>query len=864
MAGVTISLRRRLRQRVLLLISLVFLAITLATLYFIDVLHQSAVKENLVLKHRMVEQTFNGYLARAEDEMKFIGQDLILSNYAPGRELDLLFSHHEVLFFGGLDFFYIEWANGNESMDPRARLFTKVDFQSVLKAGLMNKWASIVTKDHSILLMYKRKLVSAQQENIGFLYGFISLNDNLTLANELLESAQVSAVRVYDNGLDQVLLEEHKVGVDLSGTTLYSRLPLVSPVQADLQLDIIQQHTLSSVVLMSALPLIAVVAFILFCFYFLLLRLARRLIFSPLEGIIYRHEDSLLPYSELQPIQLQSHQYRAFIKAKEQRFSLLAESINSAIIFCNEVAEVEFVNSEAKGLFLDLDKSRTLFDFMPISCHQPIQDALKGSIGVVFDLTISRLNQIYQWRAYSFKNEANYRGVLLVGRNITQEASLTWQLAQLQPLSYAMQRKVDTDAILNELSYLASLPNHIETKHFQGWLLLLISVLDDIGSTDNSVEYLPIGDVFRQESARVMTAMGVEANRARLDCSVESGARVIAVDVSFRGLIRVLFMMVMSNDMAERRLTIRFYGSELEMIAMNDMAFRPLFYWMIKMLLVNLGGQQKTLQNNALQVNLLVEKHEQAQALKRIEPDKVVAWIANDYPDAQGIKEALLRLGLHVEDYVSTDSFFTQSSAVKKFDVIVIGCDKDANAQSDMTRALKLKYNRERLPIVWLNSTLPNDVEPDVFVLQGCFFDYSLYQVLIKACAVEGIVPIHSSEQERSWVMIGGSRVAKAIWYTELEKCHVATQWLADLSNYHVVLSYHPDATIVLLDPQPPALLSAIQSAFPKAQFFSLQRWPEMPDNVAFFDMPWPYSADQIRLFTQYVMKQKTNIGSNE
>jgi len=862
--AVSISLRRRLRKRVLALICITFLVIAFMILYFIEALNQSTAEKGLILKHRVVEQAFNSYLARAEGEMKFIAQDLSLSDYASGHELDLLFSHHEVLLFGGLDFFYIEWENGQHSMDPRARLFTKVMFQSVLPEGLMNRWASIVTKDDSILLMYKKKLLSAEQENIGFLYGFISLNDNLTLANELLESAQVSAVRVYDRTHDRTLLEEHKVGVDLSDSILRSRLPLISPVQADLQLDIIQKHIISSTLLTNALPMIVTVGIVLFCFYLLVSHLVRRLIFYPLEAITFRPEDDLLSFSELQPIQLQSNQYRAFIKAKDHRFKLLAESIHSAIIFCNEVAEVELINGEAKLLFPDADKARTLFDFMPISCHQYIQEALKGGLGVNFDLTINHLGRIYQWQAYSFQNESTYRSLLLVGRNVTQETSLTWQLEQLQPLSSALQKKVDTDAVLNELAYLSTLPSHIDAKHLQGWIALLLSVLDDISTVESDVSYLPIGEVFCQESARVMMAMGVEANRALLDCSVESGARIVRVDASFRGLIRVLFMMVMSNDMAERRLTIRFDDSELEMIAMNDMTFRPLFYWMVKMLLAPLGGQQKTLQNNALQLNLMIEEYEHESELQLLEPNKVVAWVSNDYPNSEAVKEALVRLGLQVEEYVSKDSFFTRSSTVIKFDAVLIGCDKDVDAQSEMTQVLTLKYSRDQLPIVWLNSTLPVELNPNVFTLTGCSFDYNLHQVLVKACELEGIVPTHFHGQDVSWVMVGGSRVTKAIWYTELEKQSIATQWLLDLSNYSVVLSYHSDAIVVLLEPQPEMILLSIQSAFPKVRFFSLQRWPEMPDNVTFFPMDLPYSGDQIRLFTQQAMRQNTNIRSDE
>ncbi|NVK74797.1 MAG: hypothetical protein HWE24_15110 [Oceanospirillaceae bacterium] len=863
MAEVGISLEKRLHQRILLLITVAFFVIVFAILYFVETQNQTSSEENLALKHQVVEQAFNSYLIRAEGEMQFIAQDLALSNYASGRELDLLFSHHDVLFFGGLDFFYIEWKSGKHSMDPRARLFTKVNFETVLQEGLINRWSSIVTDDGSMLLMYKKPLISSEQDNIGFLYGFISLNDNLTLANELLESAQVSAVRVYDNEHKKVLLEEHKLGVDLSGETLYSHLPLVSPVQADLQLDITQIHNLSSALFTKALPLIVAVFLVLLCLYFVLLRRIKTWLFQPLESIVYQHQDTLLPYAELRSIQMQSNQYKSLIKAKEQRFELLTESVHSALIFCNEVAEVELINAEAKRIFTDADKARTLFDFLPISCHQPIQDALKGAIGVTFELTINHLGRIYRWQAYSFENESAYRGLLLVGRNVTEETSLIWQLEQLEPLSSAAQKKVDAEAIINELSYLSELPGYIEARPFQGWLSLLVSVLNDISDEESNVEYLRIGEVFCQESARVIADIGVEANKAILDCSVETGSRVVAVDNNVRSLMRVIFMMVMSNDMEERRLTIRFNGAELEIIAMNDMIFRPLFYWMVGRLVNQLGGQQKTLQNNALQLNIMMREGESELENESLS-NKVVAWVANDYSNASAITMSLMRLGVHVEEYISTDSFFTQFSAVMKFDVVLIGCDKDFEVQTDMTRALKLKYNRDDLPIVWLNSILPANVEPHVFTMQGCSSDYSLYKVLSKACELEGIVPIHSNEQNLSWVIVGGSRISKAIWYTELEQYDIATQWLADLENYDVVLSYHPDAIIVLLEVQPECLLRTIQLAFPDVRFFSVLNWPEMPDNVAFFEMALPYSGDQIRLFKQEVMQQDINLRSKE
>ncbi len=859
MAEVAISLQHRLQKRILLLVSVTFLIITLIILLFIEALSQSSVEEKLVLKHQVVEQVFNSYLAHAEDEISLIGQDLSLSDYEPGRELDLLFSHHEVLFFGALDFFYIEWEGRRDAMDPRARLFTEVEFKSILQQGLINRWVSVFTDDGSILLMQKKKILSESSKNMGFLYGFISLNDNLTLTSELLDRAKISAVRIYDKTNKKNLLEGSKGGVVLSESILSSSLPLKSSIQTSLQLDISQGNVFSFTRFVKALPFITALGVILFVFYLLLIHRIKKSIFEPLDYIASRQEGTLLPFIELQLIQLKNNQDKAFIEAKDSRFKLLAESSHCAVIFCNEVTDVEMINAEGRMLFPDSDKARSVFDFMPLSCHQAIQEALKGDIGVTFDLTIGRHGYIYKWQAYSFINESSYQGLLLVGRNITKETSLIWQLEQLQPLFSIERNKVDSGAILNELTYLSTLPHYISTTQLQGWLSLLISVFDDISHESKKITYLPIGDVLAQESAQVMMAMGVEVNRALLNCSLDVGVRVIAVSPSLRGLMRILFMMVMSNDMAERHLNVRFNNEELELTAMHDMSSRPLFFWMIKMLLAHLDGEQKILQNNALQLSFITQESEEEGSLEALPSGQVVAWVANDYPNAHTIREILIRLGLKVEEYASTDSFFTQSSKVTKFDAVLIGCDKAVDSQLDMTRALKLKYNRDLLPIIWLNSIFPAKADPDVLTLLGCPCDYSLHQVLVKACELDGIVPSQSSNKNESWIIVGGSRVSKAIWYTELSEYDISTQWLADLSNYHVVLSYHSDALVVLLESQTKELLQTIETEFPNVRLFSVHRWEGMPNNVALCEMTQPYSGHQIKAFTQNIMQKIEN-----
>ncbi|MCB5161803.1 hypothetical protein [Marinomonas algarum] len=867
MAVVTVSLQKRLQQTALGLVLMAFIAITLSSLYFIEVQNGKAEEQKLALKHQIVEQAFNSYLTRAEAEMTFIGQDLALRRYEEERALDVLFGHHEVLFFGGLDFFYIEWRNGEHAMDPRARLFTEVEFDRILKNALLNQWVSVVTKDGASLLVLKTQLLSANQQSMGSLYGFIALNDNLTLGSELLQSAQVSQVSVYDTTHKRLLMEETVGGVDLSGAVLRSSLPLQSAIQGTLQLDIVQQHDFASNSVPKSVPLLLIASAIFACFYFFLSRAFKTFLFQPLARLALDEEQGVLPFYELQTLQQQGLQHKEAIQNKQARFTLLAESVHSAVIFCNEVAQIELMNGEAEQLFPEASDARTLFDFMPIVCHQAIQSALKGDVGVTFTLTMNEVGSIYQWQAYSYYNENRFRSVLLIGRNVTEETRLSWQLEQLQPLSTAVLKKADTDALISELSYLVQLPEAINDRHIKGWLTLLLSVLSDIRTpvfSDDESDgraYYPLGDVFAEESAQVMAAMGSEANRVILECSAEMGQRKVEVDAHFRGLIRVLLMMAMSNDMAERRLTVQSDGPELEMTVMNDMAFRPLFFWIIETLLTPMGGQYTVLQNNALRLNTVVKEWlEEADLVSSVSSGpsmhgQVVAWITNDYPHAEEVEAMLLRFGLIVEMYESSHRFFTQPNTKALYAAVFIGCDTNTAAQAEMTSALRQKHQGEKLPIIWLNSTHTAKEDRNVLTLKGCCFDYNLHKALKQALALPPIPFRVESDQEMTWLVVGGSRVAKAIWYASLAKFEVTTQWLDDLSDDASVFSYYGNAQVILLEPQPSHLLVSIQYALPNIRFFSVQRWQGMPDNVVLSAMEQPYSNEKISEFAKMLMR---------
>ncbi|MCV2402135.1 hypothetical protein OFY17_04455 [Marinomonas sp. C2222] len=859
MAKVVISLQKRLQKKLLILLGCAFVIFSLAILFFVESLNRSFSEKELALKHRVVEQTFNSYLTRAEGEMSLISQDLSLNNYGVGHELDLIFSNHEELIFGELDFFYIEWSEGDHAIDPRARLFTDSDFSSLLSNGLINRWVAIYTENGTRLLMNKKRIVSDYQ-NLGFSYGFISLDDNLTLTNLLLDSAGINAVRIYDQSQNRVLLDEARSGESLLNSALLSSLPLISSVDSSLLLEISQKNILTVTVAMKTLFYVAVVGVALILFYFLFIYQFNRALFTPLKRLSLHNDQTPLLFSELEPLQKKRNLEKTALVAKDHRFKLLTESVECAIIFCNEVTEIQMVNGEARTLFPESLKARTIFDFMPISCHQPIQEALKGEVGITFDITMKSMNRIYRWHAFPFVNDSIHQGVLLVGRDTTKESSLAWQLEQLNPLPSLQQEKVDVDTIVSELIYLSEQSYFTNAQQLQGWMTLLTRTLGEIGrsSVEPSVSEC-LGDVLSKVSNQITKDMGVNTDRVLIDCSLDDAMQIFSFSPDMKQLLRVFIMMVASNDTVKTKLSVRFVEEELEIVATYDKA-RPILDWFVTTLITRLKGKQQVSLNSTLSVTVPIEERE----LKGEGglPSAVVAWVTNDYSNEGLISELLEKLGVTVKKYTSTDSFLTHLNSVNHFDAIIVGCDKATDTQFELTEFLQNKYDRMGLPLIWVNCSKPTYISSEVINLLGSPFEYNLYDALQQAFIREPLSTVNmQNDDEHYWVIVGGSRVTKAIWYSALENCHISAHWWDDLSSYYAVLSQYPDASIILLESQSDALLSVVNIEFPETQFFTVQSWGHAPNYVHCYDVKPPYSNEKINEFVKYVAQNKKTLG---
>ncbi|REG81044.1 hypothetical protein [Marinomonas pollencensis] len=850
-----ISLQKTAFYRILLLFVLVFVLIGFVSILAIEGVTRHAEKSNLLVRSHVVEQGLNSYLTRAEYEMGYISQDLVLGDYQPGHELDMLFSHHEVLFFGGLDFFYINWEKRKGATDPRARVYTQSNLSELLVHGKINRWVKVVTTDDAILLMYKKKLLSKSRELLGYLYGFISLNNNLTLASELLGGAKADLVSLYDSETGALLLQESLVGFDPTDSVVSVMSDIEAPVYgSQFRLSLSKHVPISDSILSAWIKVLAFVLLVLVGLYGFLVFLVKRLVFSPISMIAQFPENDQTIYTELQPIQTKSLQYRGLLTAKESRFQLLLEATHTAIIFCNEMAEVEEINHDAIRLFPQYQNTRTIFDFMPISCHKAIQEVLKGGVGIAFELTLSQLNKIYYWRAHAFINENGFRSIVLVGRDTTLEKRLSWQLEQLKPSPLDLNQKLEVEVLISEMTQLAQLPRHLPVGYLQGWLGLVVETLEGIQISDKVTEQMSVGQLLSQESHYILHKLGLTASSLQIDCPVESGAVVVTVNRHVKSLLHLVFMMAISNTSQDKSINIRFQTGVLEIVVNNDMVSRPFFQWVSMAVLKSLSGQYHKLRDHGLRIHVPFELY--AKENGALSSGLVVAWVINDYPDPERVKQSLLRLGVQLKVFLSGEDFFIQAASVERFDSIIIGCGQALEEQLSMVAELESQYNRSQLPLICLNAQAVELGDYDVISITSSVFDYALHQALLKTTQRNAIVPADVELQGVSWLVVGGSRVAKAILFAELEQRSVSAQWLEDLSEYDSVLPYHSDAVIILLEPQASSVLMRVQNHYPQVRCLTVQDWLERPQHVVLFEMSFPYTGEQISALKEFIQCQ--------
>ncbi|GAB3486518.1 hypothetical protein [Marinomonas epiphytica] len=853
----TISLKKRLLQQYMLVLGIVFLAFALTTLYVDASQAKDKAKLELEVSHQAVEQAFNTYLTRAEYEVNFIAQDISLRSQESMGTLERLFRNHDVLFLGGLDFFYISWQNGDFSVDPRSRLYTRSGLENLSQGARIDQWSSLTTSDNANLLVFKKKLVSDQKHNLGFLYGYVSLNDNLTLAGELINSSGVDGLRILKEPSDtQALLEAFSESQSFESLDFFSMSPLKIEADAGLYLEVGQSRekdlsNYSNVLLIILSGLVLVVLL-----YLVVAKYIEAKVLVPLSALRAGGR-SQIPFTELKPLQQQHLVHQRVLEADKRRFQALLEMNQRAVIFCSEVAQVIIINKEAKRLFPGYQRAKTLFDFFPVQAHQEVRDVLKGIPQASFKLRIDGSDSLFEWQVRPFINESSYRGLMLVGQDITDKESLTWQLMQLSPESGYMQEKIESQSLLNEMAYLSSLTGEAVVDDLQGWIRLLLSIFDDLNEHSDETKNVLLGELISSEHSKILQELTTINQVLELDCSTETGLLEIPCGRSLEVLVRLFLMLsVTQGDGCKLRVSPLQQGLELS-IHEADLSSRPLLDWVLNRLLDKLDGEQR--KQNDRGVTICLPLTAKASPKVDLPGDFCVALIGQSNEYAPQLLELLQGLGVFVNCYQDAEQFFAQSKKTSRFDAVFAVSCQNEEVLTKLTRSIKDQYGSKSMPLIWLTCYNNAIQDPSVFSLQNGLSEFHVYQALVYASQQSPIIPLSFHYQGVAWILIGGSRVQKAVLQAHLTNYSIPSQSFDDLSDYEGILSYYMNATMVLLEEQDEDLLSEVQQRFPDLRLITLQE--STLSNCAFvtaFKLQYPYSFEQVKRLVDQVNESIT------
>ena len=186
MDKVAVSLRKRHRMQIALVLMSVYILVAIVLLFVTKDQIERDNQADLAVRHFTVSQALHGFLLSAEYELSSTVQVLLNTKKQMDLDLGRLFDRHDEFLFGSLDFFYVEWAEQGSILDPRTHLFTQDSIDRLIAKSKLGRWTLQQTQDGASILINKKKIVNLDGDWKGYLYGFISLNNNVTLANRLL------------------------------------------------------------------------------------------------------------------------------------------------------------------------------------------------------------------------------------------------------------------------------------------------------------------------------------------------------------------------------------------------------------------------------------------------------------------------------------------------------------------------------------------------------------------------------------------------------------------------------------------------------------------------------------------------------
>lgn len=831
----SLSLRKRFSHRVLIPFILGAFGLCSAVWVMDYYTQRGYSQESLHQRMKLLSVSFSAYLDRANFEVKYLSEQI-----GNGETLDDLFQLHDVLFFGGLDFFYIELEDSGQVMeDPRVRLYTQDNLTELIKKAQINVWRHISSTDHGELLVLKKPLkVGSSGQSKGFFYGFLSLNNNLALASDLLTSSEADYIRISDVAGNELLLEKQTNYSDdvsfISHEDVFSIPELEDTLALELRFSRPLTEAFSGLIMVGCAVILACLLLLFWAVQFY----AQRIMFTPIAGLPALGRDEAMNFVEFQPLLAQMNRFQVQLKVRDQHLELLSNSLQSAILFCDESSHVTGMNTEAKELFPNYTQANTVFDMTPIVCHQPIQRALKGEYSGEFELEFPDQQKLYEFNTYSFINEHGFRSVMLVGHDVSEVRRLRWHLTHRFP-RHTFDRPLPSSQLM--LDELKSCATHLEEspQSTMRWLNVVGELLVKINHLEEgAVQKMPLGQLVMALQDELEESLKPNAKQRdyNVELSLADAEFVSEWNSDHRSLLKVAFLICMNSSISERYITIAWEKSSLVIKILGSEELTPALDWMSQEYPKLVKGRvDLTFPSRVTLTATMVTEalHESPHPVG----ERRVAFVKNDYVNEARLVRLLADINIYTDVFSSFAEFYGSGTPYRsKYDVMFVGIGNVELARNGVEKLLA-SSGSESLPVVYIGAVMAEELD-GLSILEHHLMPYRLASI-IQQLDSEPIISLGDwATHTTSFVVTGGAGISQVIWQSELNANGFVARREADVSSLVSVLRQHSPVIILVLDKE--AAKRAIKlhlTQLGNTKWLVLEDFDGRPDTMTFVDV---------------------------
>ena len=757
---------------------LIALLLVLLTAALDAYLRNQKLAEDLAQRVVQLNDVMASYLERSEFEARFIAQQIVAGTPSTGTELETIFENHDVLLFGGLDFFVVQMSDGRELIDPRARLYTDDDLALQQESARYGYWVRVASSQGVDMLVYKQplpNLPSASAQPRGALFGFIVLSQNLTLASELLDTAGVDRIRLLDQA-DEVLMETSGSAFDPAESSIEVLRPLiVGNLDEAMQIEFALHRPVAEAFTEFAWWRFVTIFVTLLILFGITIKVVQRYVFTEVNKLLTQvggHENA---YQEFKPLLSQLHQYQLRMRSQEQLFELLMNSLQVAVVFCDEGAKITRVNKQAEAVLRPLTPGVKIFDVTPIDCHRFYRKAMHGESGVSVELQMPGVERVVRWYFISFVNEYAFRNVVMLGYDVTEANRLQWQLEQMYPAKSLVRPYPNVDVLMSEFHSVAYDPSYTVTRNSVAWFSTLAELIDELARVPESEpRYRPLGQLLTEAYHKVdrLLPLGEPSTQFDYQFSLEDACAKVSWQKDHLNLIALAIMASLASNLSGRGIEISLVAGRLQVLVVGIDAHRPLLLWLLEALCRVLTGSYAIGNDGHIELGVALAKDGQ-ETLAALDGKQVV-FISNDYKYTDTCVRSLSQLGVTVHTYGSFTQFAkSHLNLGQRYHGLLIGADSNL-AFLDVVKQLEALDPALQGKAICLGG----DSELDGYLhIKHYPSAYVLGSQLVGLPEQHWLNLEHLQDATLGqWFIIGGGDVLQAIWQAELGRFEVSSR----------------------------------------------------------------------------------------